>query len=355
MIGSRIKLARDVRGITQAELAGAVGTTQSGIASMESGMYAPSSAYLNAISLKTGFDASFFLKGKLPEMPFGSLLYRSTKSVKKAARSRAHAIAHLGLDLAESLGGKLHRIRVNIPRINDDPESCAQITRSALGLSPSSPVKDLIGTLEKNGVLVILLPMQEKGFDGFSAWAGDGAHRRPVVALMGGKTSYRSRFSSGEELGHIVMHTPLQTSAREADLEARAFAGEFLLPAEAMESEMEEPVTLSSLAAMKPRWRVSIRALAKTAHRLGKLTQNQYRYLNQKMNATWGAYREPGDERIAQEKPRLMRKMAEITYGGAIDPARLSRDSGVPQGLLKQILCLDVPHPTGATVLQFKR
>ena len=55
---------------------------------------------------------------------------------------------------------------------------------------------------------------------------------------------------------------------------------------------MEEPVTLSSLAAMKPRWRVSIRALAKTAHRLGKLTQNQYRYLNQKMNATWGAYRE---------------------------------------------------------------
>ena len=68
-----------------------------------------------------------------------------------------------------------------------------------------------------------------------------------------------------------------------------------------------------------------------------------------------GAYREPGDERIAQEKPRLMRKMAEITYGGAIDPARLSRDSGVPQGLLKQILCLDVPHPTGATVLQFKR
>ena len=96
MIGSRIKLARDVRGITQAELAGAVGTTQSGIASMESGMYAPSSAYLDAISLKTGFNASFLLKGKLPEMPFGSLLYRSTRSVKKAARSRAHAIAHLG-------------------------------------------------------------------------------------------------------------------------------------------------------------------------------------------------------------------------------------------------------------------
>ena len=72
-------------------------------------------------------------------------------------------------------------------------------------------------------MLVILLPMQEKGFDGFSAWAGDGPHRRPVVALMGGKTSYRSRFSSGEELGHIVMHTPLQTSARQADLDGQAY------------------------------------------------------------------------------------------------------------------------------------
>ena len=355
MIGSRIKLVRDVRDITQAELAEAIGTTQSGIASMESGLYVPSSAYLRAISLKTGFDASFFLKGKLPEMPFGSLLYRSTKSVKKAVRSRAHAMAHLGLDLAESLGGKLNRIPVNIPRVNDDPERCAQITRSALGLSPSNPIKDLIGTLEKNGVLIILLPMQERGFDGFSAWAGDGAHRRPVVALMGGKTGYRKRFSSGEEVGHIVMHTPLQTSTRDADLEARAFAGEFLLPAEAMESEMEEPVTLSSLAAMKPRWRVSIRALAKRAYDLGKLTPNQHRYLHQKMNATWGAYREPGDERITQEKPRLMRKMAEMTYGGPFDLARLNRDSGVPQGLLKNILCLDGAHPTGATVLQFKR
>ncbi len=87
---------------------------------------------------------------------------------------------------------------------------------------------------------------------------------------------------------------------------------------------------------------------------MGKLTRNQYRYLNQKMNASWGTFREPGDERITQEKPRLMRKMAEMIYAKPIDLGRLNKDSGVPQGLLKDILCVD-DMPSGARLLQFKR
>ena len=41
MIGNRIKLAREIAGFTQTELADKIGTTQSGVASMEANLYGP--------------------------------------------------------------------------------------------------------------------------------------------------------------------------------------------------------------------------------------------------------------------------------------------------------------------------
>ncbi len=55
MIGSRIKLARETVGLTQTELAERIGTTQSGVASMEANVYRPSAEYLETIARETGF------------------------------------------------------------------------------------------------------------------------------------------------------------------------------------------------------------------------------------------------------------------------------------------------------------
>ncbi|MCZ2076310.1 MAG: XRE family transcriptional regulator [Bryobacterales bacterium] len=347
MIGARIRLVREVCGMTQKDLGDLIGTTQSGVASIEAGLYRPSPEFLDTIAQRTGFKASFFEKREATEFPVGTLLYRAQASVKKSARNRAHAMANLGFEVALLLSSKLKKIAINIPRLNEDPVTCAQITRASLGLSPNTPIKNLMLCLEKNGVFVLSVPMEADGFDGFSSWAGM-EPPKPIIALLEGKYGYRQVFTMAEELGHLVMHSPLRVSLQDADQEARGFAREFLLPAEAMRAEMQSPVTISGLAPLKPRWGVSIRFLAKRADSLGLVTKNQFRYLMQQING-WGKL-EPGDGDITPERPRLLRKMAEMAYGSPIDFGKLSADAGLSPGMLRSLLSIE----ERARVLEFK-
>lgn len=352
MIGARVKLVREILNFTQEEFGELIGTTQSGVASIEAGVYGLSPQYLEVISQRTGFTQKFFERGELPDFPFGSNLYRAQSGVKIGPRFRAHAFAHVLFEFAVSLAAKLKAIPINVPRSDEAPDISAQITRTALGLSPLSPIRNLISVLERNGVMIFSLPIEIEGFDGFSAWAGN--PQRPVIILLRGKTAYREVFTIGEEIAHLVMHAPLRISPKEADLQARQFAQEFLLPADAMRTEMQTPITLSTLARLKARWGVSMSFLAKRADFLGLLTANQYRYLIQQMRAAWGSKEEPGDQGIEPERPRLLRKMIEMQYGTPIPIPKVAKDSGLPASLLRT--SLELPElPGSAKVLEFRR
>jgi Zn-dependent peptidase ImmA (M78 family)/transcriptional regulator with XRE-family HTH domain len=343
---------RDILGISQGDLAMMIGTTQSGVASMEAGLYRPSSEYLKTIAQYTGFSIAFFEKEETADFPVGSILYRSLVSVKPTARGKAHAIAQAAFELASILASKLKRIPINIPRLDDEPAMCAKIARATLGLSPNTPIRGLLRCLERNGVLIFSLPLEIEGLDGFSVWAGNDPVR-PVFALLQGKTAYREVFTAAEEFAHLVMHFPLRgLAAKDADQQAREFAREFLLPAEAMLSEMQKPVTLSSLAAMKSRWGVSISFLAKRAETLELISRNQHRYLIQQMHSNWGTKSEPGDEHVIPEKPSMVRKMAEMLYGNPIDVGRLTKDAGLPHTLIRDLLGIE---PTQGRLLEFKK
>jgi Zn-dependent peptidase ImmA (M78 family)/DNA-binding XRE family transcriptional regulator len=352
VIGSRLRLVREICGLTQLELGELIGTTQSGVASLEAGIYRPSQTFLDTIARRTGFSVGFIDKEETQDFPFGSLLYRVHASVRPSDRTRAHGLAVVTFELATMLSSKLKRVPVNIPKLDEDPERCAQITRASLGLSPHTPIRGLLRSLERKGVWIFSLPLEVDGFDGFSTWVGND-DSRPVIALLQGKTPFREVFTAGEEVAHLVMHSPLRgVNAQDADKEARQFAQEFLLPEEAMRAEMPQPVTLSSLAALKPRWGVSLAFLAKRAESLELLTRNQCRYLIQQMRSRWGAKIEPGDDAIVPEKPRMLQKMAEMVYGDPINLARLSKDSGLSPDLLRQLLNLESSR---ARILEFRK
>ncbi len=350
MYGSRIRIAREICCMSQQELGEKIGTSQAGVASLESGRYRPSSEFLEKISMATGFGFNFFELGELPELSAGSLLYRSQASIKPSVKTHAHAHCLVAFDLALRLSNKLKAIPVNIPRLSDrDPAQCARLMRASLGLSPSTPIKNLIRTLEKSGVFVFGIPMEAEGLDGFSAWAGS-KNERPVIALLEGKFGYRQHFTTSEELGHLAMHHPLNISQEDADKEARLFAQEFLLPAEAMDLEMPRPVTLSGLSEMKPRWMVSIQLLVMRAEALGFTTPNQSRYLWQQISSRGWRKREPGDDIVQQESPRMLRAMAEVLYGTPLNMSKLSKDHGLPS---KQIRSLFGVLDTPSRVLSF--
>ena len=352
MIGSRIKLAREIAGLTQTELAERIGTTQSGVASMEANLYRPSSDYLTILAKETGFGLAFFEPTQVEEFPSGALLYRARTALSKSERQHAHGLTSVAFELAIFLGSKLKQVPVNLPRLKESPEKAAQITRTALGIAPHVPVVDLMQRAERNGVLILLVPREITTLDGFATWVGS-PYPRPVIALLGGKVGYRINFTLGEEIGHLVLHFPLTVPLVEADNQARAFAQELLLPKEAMLEEMGRPITLTNLATLKPRWNVSLQMLIRRASDLKLVTPNQYRYLNQQVRTSGWTQLEPGDERIPQPKPRLMRKMAELRYGNPIDLAKLSRETGLPIDLVAELLGVELPKRRGR-VLDFK-
>lgn len=338
--GDRIKHARELRGLTQAELADAVGVSQAAIAQMEGGITEPTDQHLEAIALQTKLPPTFFRQRTRVDFPLGSLLFRSRKALTMRDRLVAHAYGRLMYEVVETtLAPRTKGYPVRVPRLTDDPETAARVTRSELGLSPDTPVSNMINANEKSGILVLALPMAVRSADAYSVWAYAEAER-PVMVVMGGVPGDRLRMSVAHELGHLVMHRALRGSAAPMPLEAEAyrFAAEFLMPERTMRDQLPSPLTLESLAPLKRRWGVSLQALIVRARDLALITERQYRYLFEQLSARGWRMREPSTLDVPIEKPRAVRKMVEVLYGTQIDYQRLANDTNLTASLIRQIM-----------------
>jgi Zn-dependent peptidase ImmA (M78 family) len=238
--------------------------------------------------------------------------------------------------MVEDIRRKLNQIPVRLPRLEiDDPMRAAQITRSHFGLSPDTPIKNLVSEVEKAGVFVLALPIALAKFDAFSSWAGP-EPLRPVMVIGGGKSGDRVRLSVAHELGHLVLHQAMRGNLKEAERAANRFAAELLMPEIAMRHEMPAPVTLTRLIDLKPKWKVSIQALIVRAHELGIASDRQYRYLFEQISIRGWRKQEPGE--IPVERPRAVRKMAELKYGNPVDYQRFGADVDLEPQFVREVV-----------------
>lgn len=330
--GERVKQAREFRGLSQTELARRVGVTQPFIAQIEAGVSQPSEETVDLLAQTTGFPNAFFRQGPPMDFPLGSLLYRSRKGSKASERQRAYQHARVLFEFAHGLLCQVESEdwKLLLPRLDADPSHpidparAAQVTRTALSLPPDTPVDDLIREVEWSGVLVFAIPIELQGIDAFSLWAGPDI-RRPVMVLSGTTSGDRLRFSMAHELGHLVMHQPPQGSLSEIEREADRFAAELLMPASSMRQEMTNPVTLTTLAQLKVKWKVSIQALARRAYDLNIISERQYHYLFEQLSAYGWRTREPRNLDVPVERPRALRQLAEMFYNLPADYERIAR------------------------------
>jgi Zn-dependent peptidase ImmA (M78 family)/DNA-binding XRE family transcriptional regulator len=334
--GDRVKEVRELRGLTQSDLAEKIGVNQSTIAQIEKGQIAPSEEVFQRIVFQTGFPVSFFKQPSYTDFPLGSLLFRARASITLRERSEALQYARVIFEIAEKMETHMTKIPLRLPRLDDDPVSAAINTRSLLGLPVNTPIINLISILEKNGILVISLPKELKNRDAFSVWAGSGSFRPIIVICNKGVSGDRLRFNLAHELGHLVIHQAIIGDISKLDKEAHSFAAEFLMPKEAMIEEFIRPVTLPNLISMKTRWKVSIQALIRRAAELEIITIRQYTYLMQLLSARGWRTKEPVD--IPVEKPRIVGQMAEILYGIPIDYKKMASHMNVPYSLIKETI-----------------
>lgn len=312
--GERIKQARELNGLTQKELAALIGCKQSAIAHFETNRSQPSAETLNDIGKVTGFLSSFFQRELQVDFSFGTLAYRSRRSVTKREEAQAYQYAFTMYEQAKALAPKFNLPPSRIPRITERPELSARVTRAALGIAPNRPISNLTHLFEQNGGFAFLAPFISQKLDAFSRWA-EFDIERPMIIIAGGLTSDRIRYSIAHELGHLVMHSPAKGyKVTKLEKEANNFAAEFLMPKDIIKHDLTSPITLTSISRLKQKWGVSLQALIYRAYDLNLITDRQYHYLFSQLSAKGWRKREPKELDIPMEYPQAFNKIIELTY-----------------------------------------
>ncbi len=354
---NRIKQTRELSRLTQAELAAEIGIAQSSIAHIESGRFEPSDGVLELIAKRLGFPVSFFDQEDPPNFPVGSLLFRAHARIPTTDKDEVYRLGQLAFQLTTGLAKKVnYKVQLRLPQVNETPDEqidgiegqiswaqhAAQLTRDAFGLSQEAPIPNLVKAVEKVGVTILALPFEAETCDAYSLWVNFNPMRlagnpvRPFAILASNRSGDRQRFSLAHELGHLVMHQTIAGSSKEIEDEASKYSSELLLPEKAMRQQITTPVTLTSLAKLKPVWGISIQALIRRAHDLKIITERQYTYLNKQVIQKGWKKDEP--IKLPVEKPRVLKLMAEYAYGNPIDYQQLAKDFRLPLSRVKSIL-----------------
>jgi len=278
MIGKRLKLARSAAGLSLRDLQAKIGNrvTAQAIGKYERDEAVPSSGVLMALADALGVSLDYLMGDQ--DMALEGIDFRKKQITSKKEQAQIQAKAlHLierYLMVEEALG--LPSAEWDKPRGAPFPvrelaeaELAAQYVREHWSLG-ADPIPNLVELLEEHGIKVLIVD-SESNIDGLAALVRR-SRGEPVRAIVirSGLHGERQRFSLAHELGHIVME--VQGDERFRERAAHRFAGAFLMPAEALWSNVgrhRSSIGWSELYALKQLFGASIQAITYRCSDLG--------------------------------------------------------------------------------------
>jgi len=276
-IGERVAQARIDAGLTQVQLASAVGVDRSALAKIETGSRGVSAVELVAIARELHRRIEWFVEPAPPAI----VSYRATSEVATQAidveLERIVRDVEFVVGQAPALVGGAPAASAPVPGSNADADTLAAEARSLLGLKPETPAHDLAGLVTTIGLLAFSVPL------------GEGADAGTVLLPRGGVTVVngdlqvgRRRLALAHEVGHYLIADPYtvdwRVTAADADaLESRLdrFARALLLPEMDLRVRWEEwisnPDEVLRDAAVRAgsHYRVDMATLARRLDELG--------------------------------------------------------------------------------------
>jgi Zn-dependent peptidase ImmA (M78 family)/DNA-binding XRE family transcriptional regulator len=302
-----VLLGRQLRKISQADLAKSASITQGHLSKIENGLTEPSGAVLKQIADVLEFPQRFFYQ---PDRIYGlpisfHPMHRKKANVGQHVLEFIHAelnirLIHLRRLLKSvTLKKQFTMPKFEIDEYNGDTEKIAEFVRRTW-LLPKGPLQNLTECLEQAGCLVVWCDFSAARIDGISYPIPD---LPPCIFLNRNQPADRVRFTLAHELGHLIMH---HIPAPEMEDQADKFASALLMPFADIRATLTGRVTLPSLAALKPVWRVSIQSLIMRAFTIGAISANQNRYLWQQINSSKFRFHEPTELDLAYEEPKIL-------------------------------------------------
>jgi Zn-dependent peptidase ImmA (M78 family)/DNA-binding XRE family transcriptional regulator len=306
-------LARDSRGLTQAELAAKLEVGQGTLSKYEAGFSEPPQTFISELADCLNFQTGFFFE---PGRPYGLPPFHYRRRKKLSAKALARIVAEMNirrLHLTKLLVSFDWKTNAFIPEIDPDEyrgRGAARLTAEDISrhiremwMLPSGPIPNMVDLLESNGGIVIPCDFGSDLIDAMS----QRIEGLPVLFFVNVNTpADRLRHTLAHELGHMLLHTIAVKSDEEMEDEADAFAGAFLLPAAEIRSQLRR-FDLRQLANLKAYWKVSMGALAVRADRLNLITPYQSKMFWIEMGQLGYRKREPNEP--PKEHPKLLRQM----------------------------------------------
>ena len=299
-----ITLAREIRGLTQTQLAKELpNTSQGNLSRMERGELNIPDETLKNISKILDFPINFFFKKKV-NTPISEFYYRKRKSIPKKKLSIMEAefdLLRMCYDtLLESVDIPEYEIPIVDLNHGGSPEDTARKIREFMNI-PKGPVHNLIRLLELNGIIVHFIDASTDKFSGITLITDKG---QPIVFINRLHDNARKRFTLAHELGHLVLHIRNQfiDPKRNIEDEADKFSSEFLMPELDCRNDLTR-LKSKDLAILKRYWGVSMKALIYRAKDLHLINQNKAQNLYIELSRNGFVKNEPFD--INLQKPEL--------------------------------------------------
>lgn len=270
-----LETIRQLRQFTQKDVAASIGLSQASLSKAERGLQDLPDETMERLSSFYDVPISFFCNSN-SITPVGHLYYRKRLSLSEKIICSFVAKVQIIKSIIDELMSSVELPEFHLNSYDPDdysPKEIADRIRHEIGIA-RGPIPNLIKLLEDNGVIVIKMDFGTDKIDGLTTIT---ASNRKVMFINELMPNDRIRFSVAHELGHLVMH--IARSPRSEDTvedEADSFASQFLMP----ESEIKQflfNLNLQTLAQLKRRWRVSMRALIRRAKDLDTITKDEYR------------------------------------------------------------------------------
>jgi Zn-dependent peptidase ImmA (M78 family) len=329
-----VRLAREMRALTQTALAEDSGVPQAVLSRIESGLRAATSDELAKIASAVRLPPGFFTE---PDTPAAAPLFRR-RALRSARAYRtlqgrinvavlaARRILDAGIDIETPL---TFPAPGEIPR--EDPIAAAEEVRRAWRL-PNGRIDNLTAIIESAGGIVLHVDFgTDDASAAFVSTLGDA--RLWFLVNTRETAGDRVRLSLGHEVGHALLHRMLPTH-EESLLEGEAFSFSLalLLPPDEFDRTVPRDLTLRQARDLKRAYWVSIQAVMRAARDRGLITPSRFTSLYKQVSARGWRRFEP--EEIPIEQPTIWPAALDVHRNrhGYNDEdlaqiARLSRDA----------------------------
>lgn len=303
-------LARELRGMTQAEAAASARVTQAMLSKVENGIAQPSDDLAGSLAHALSFPVEFFYQGERAQ-GFPHFHYRKRARLGARPLNKIHAVINIKRQRISRLLRSYNRSpERKVPRFDLEakgitPTDAARLVRE-YWMMPRGPVANVTSLIEGAGGIVVLSDFETPLLDGIS-FRAEGLP--PIFVMNSAAPADRFRHSLAHELGHMVMHSEPSGNDAEMEDEANEFAAAFLMPAQEIRPYLLPP-SVEKFGRVKPLWKVSIKSLIYRAHALKLITEYQFKMFNIQYNKAGYGRGEPF--LLQRETPSAISDMIEF-------------------------------------------